>query len=170
MKKLIIFLAVTLLLGLPTVGSAAGFRAGHDAAQWQSECFGPTRNPQSLVCRVTRDIREEGSNRLLFKLGFVYPPQQKPVFKIKFALDLFLIGRLQLYIDDVLFREFLIDSCISEGCYLTPQDSSEFVDMMEAGAKVRIDYTILNSAANSVDVPMDNFGQTMSALRTSANP
>ena len=169
MKALAAFVILTSSLVVSAAGVSAQEAQGSDAADgdiyWGTECTGPSRNADELVCTATQSIIVTETEQLLFRIKVIVPAGHgAPVMEIQGPLNFFLPGGFALTVDGADLAKVAVRNCNQSGCYGALKLEAAMVDVLKRGSDLRISFLSAPETSKFVETPLAGFTRAMQAI------
>lgn len=165
MRLLALLTALTLTAFAATSGTVAAQEQKPDTL-WQTQCFGPSKDPASLTCEASQSLRVKESGKLLFKVDVISPAGAPvKIMSIQAPLGFYLPGKLNLTVDDAPLADLDIASCDGRGCFLNTQLAPEMVTALKAGNSLKISFAPTADKRQAVEIPLTGFTRAMEAIQ-----
>ena len=132
---------------------------------WQTQCAGPERKSELLICTATQSIRVAKSGELLFRIKLISTADsQATVLELQGPLNIYLPDGYTLSVDGTDLTKVAISNCNSNGCFGAVKLNSDHIAVLKKGKTLKIMFSPAPKKSRYVETPLAGFTRAMQAI------
>lgn len=133
---------------------------------WKTQCLGPGRVSETLVCTANQTILTSKSGKLVFSIKVVALANiQSMVMELQGPLNVYLPDGYALSVDGTDLVKTDISNCNQSGCFAALKLTDTQVAALKKGTTLRISFSMPPRSARYVETPLAGFTRAMQAIK-----
>ncbi len=128
---------------------------------WRKKCQLNKNNHQ--VCLIYQNITIKGSGKSLLYASFTYK-NNKLLGSFKVPFGVFLPAGVALKVDEKEQVNFVVQTCLADGCYSSLQIEDDLLDQFKTGSEAKVGFKTIDQRQLAVKLSLKGFSQAINSL------